>query len=274
VAAYQTQDRGSPAAYERYLKGMDTSMRQKVALTAAHLLCEGNLADMGMGSGSGSHALASLYPDLRVIGVDVNAEMVERARERYSLPNLDFVQGDIAERCLLPGSQEAILNSSVLHHVTSFNGYDREAAGRALAVQAEQLAEHGVLIVRDFLDPGPGTVWLDLPTDDATEEAQPNSSDPRCCSTAALFERFATEFRALREPPTDRGFSYRVVDGETSCPLRPGFRRYEVAHTHAVEFLLRKDYRRDWETEVLEEYTLGLPTLFSLGGEVAVEHEL
>ena len=73
---YETQDRGSRAGYERYLQGMDASMRRKVALTAAHLLCEGDLADMGMGSGSGSYALASLYPDLHVTGVDVNAEMV------------------------------------------------------------------------------------------------------------------------------------------------------------------------------------------------------
>ena len=55
-----------------------------------------DLADMGMGSGSGSYALASLYPDLRVKGVDVNAEMVERARARYSRPNLGFVRGDDA----------------------------------------------------------------------------------------------------------------------------------------------------------------------------------
>jgi len=38
-------------AIARDLAGMDASMRQKVALTAAHLLCEGRVADMGMGSG-------------------------------------------------------------------------------------------------------------------------------------------------------------------------------------------------------------------------------
>ena len=56
------QLRGDREAYDRYLAGMDASMRQKVALTAAHLLCTGRVADMGMGSGSGSHALAALYP--------------------------------------------------------------------------------------------------------------------------------------------------------------------------------------------------------------------
>ena len=64
---YDAQDRGAGDAYARYLAGMDASMRQKVALTAAHLLAAGSLADMGMGSGSGSHALAALYPDLDVV---------------------------------------------------------------------------------------------------------------------------------------------------------------------------------------------------------------
>ena len=36
--AYVHPDRGATTAYERYLRGMDASMRQKVALTAAHLL--------------------------------------------------------------------------------------------------------------------------------------------------------------------------------------------------------------------------------------------
>src|SRR3954452_23930623 len=95
---YEAQGRGALAAYERYLAGMDSSMRQKVALTAAHLLCQGRIADMGMGSGSGSQALAALYPALEVVGVDVNPTMVTLASERYRLPNLRFVVGDVAAR--------------------------------------------------------------------------------------------------------------------------------------------------------------------------------
>src|SRR5437868_14313896 len=93
---YAAQARGELEAYERYLRGMDASMRQKVALTAAHLLCRGRVADMGMGSGAGSHALAALHPEMKVVGVDVDATMVDLAREKYALENLAFVVGDIA----------------------------------------------------------------------------------------------------------------------------------------------------------------------------------
>jgi hypothetical protein len=76
VNDFAAQHRGALTDYDRYLEGMDASMRQKVALTAAHLFARGRVADMGMGSGAGSHALAALYPDLDVVGVDVDPTMV------------------------------------------------------------------------------------------------------------------------------------------------------------------------------------------------------
>lgn len=244
---YERQHRGDRGAYERYLAGMDASMRQKVALTAAHLLCQGRVADMGMGSGTGSEALASLYPDLDVVGVDVNETTVEIARGRYALGNLSFVVGDIAEPVFEDQSLDAILNSSVLHHVTSFNGYEHEAAARALTVQVGQLRDNGVLIVRDFVDPGTDEVVMELRTDDGAD-----SADPVGCSTARLFERFATEYRSLAGNP---GFSFRIADAVDGWPSRSNTQRYVLTYKLAAEFLLRKDYRADWESELQEEYT-------------------
>jgi SAM-dependent methyltransferase len=239
--AYEGQLRGDRGAYERYLAGMDASMQQKVALTAAHILCQGTIADMGMGSGTGSHALAALYPGLAVVGVDVSEQMVALARERWRLPNLRFELGDIATPVFPPASLDAILDSSVLHHVTSFGGYDRGAAVRALAVQAEALRPHGVLVVRDFLDPGDSPCVLELPTDDGDD-----SDAPKTCSSGKLFERFAREFKSLADHP---GCEFERVEGPANrfcvrAPLRV-----------AVEFVLRKDYRADWDTEIKEEYT-------------------
>lgn len=217
-------------------------MQQKVALTAAHLLCQGRVADMGMGSGSGSEALAALYPGLRVTGVDVSEEMVTLANERFDRPNLDFTLGDIATRVFENGALTGILNSSVLHHVTSFTGYDHDAARRALEAQVPQLGPHGVLVVRDFLDPGTGPVWLDVPTTDGDA-----SDDPATCSSAALLRRFATEFRPLHDAP---GFELTRLDGADE-----GWQRFSLDKRMAVEFLLRKDYRADWVSEAKEEYT-------------------
>jgi len=237
----ERQDRGTREAYERYLAGMDASMRQKVALTAAHLLGVGRVADMGMGSGAGSHALACLHPPLHVVGVDLDPAMVSLAREKYVAENLSFVVGDIAEEVFPEGTLDGILDSSVLHHVTSFRGYRYEEAARALAVQTRALRVHGTLVVRDFVAPEPGMCLLDVRDDDGDD-----SDDPRRCSTAALLRRFRREFRALSDEP---GFPLE----EVASPA-PGVRRHRLSHRHAVEFALRKDYRVDWEAEAKEEY--------------------
>lgn len=232
MSEYAKQERGGGAEYERYLAGMDASMQQKVALTAAHVLGQGWVADMGMGSGTGSEALAALYPSIRVTGVDINPEMVERAGARYQRPNLDFRAGDIGKPCFEPQSLDAIFDSSVLHHVTSFNDYRLDEAALALEHQVAQLRPHGSLIVRDFVRPEPAEVLLDLPKD-----------------SAVLFRRFAGEFRYLK-PEAERGFEYQELESP-----REGWCRFRCQSLHATEFVLRKDYTTDWETEVLEEYT-------------------
>jgi SAM-dependent methyltransferase len=248
--SYAAQARGGLDDYGRYLAGMDASMRQKVALTAAHLLCEGQVADMGMGSGTGSVALASLYPRLQVVGVDVDATIVALARASHVRPNLSFQQGDIARPVFPPGSLDGIFDSSVLHHVTSYGGYRHANAEEALRVQVAQLKPGGVLVVRDFLDPGPAHVLLDLPDDDGANEGA--AEDVRALSSAALLQRFAREFRSLSPAP---GFPLEDVPPSPGLPCRAGWRRFRLPHKLAAEFVLRKDYRADWATEVQEEYT-------------------
>ena len=231
------QDRGNADAYAAYFAGMDQSMRQKVALVSAYFPTRGRVADMGSGSGTGSRDLAALYPGLEVVGVDVNPTSVEMAREAYRLPNLSFMVGDIADQLLPDESLDGILDSSVLHHVTSFNGFSRERVHGLLRNQVAQLRPGGILAIRDFVAPagtrtaGERPVELDLPVADGT---------------AGWFERFCAEFRCLHHPSGGVPFS--------ELPAGAGVRRFRVDLRMATEFLLRKDYRDDWAVEILEEY--------------------
>jgi trans-aconitate methyltransferase len=232
-----SKNRESSEAYARYLAGMDASMRQKVALTAAHILSEGDVADMGMGSGEGSAALAALYPSLRVVGVDLDPEMVARATDKHRHPNLRFVVGDIASRVFADGELEGIFDSSVLHHVTTFSDppYDHDAAARCLAVQARALAVGGVLVVRDFVVPERADEPVILELRDGPD-ARPLGSD------AEVARRTAREWRWLSER---RGFPMEELASE-----RPGWARFRLSLRHAVEIVLRKDYRDDWAAEI------------------------
>jgi len=215
-------------------------MQQKIALTTAHFPVRGRIADMGSGSGRGTFDLASLYDGLELVGVDVNPISVERAHEKFQRANLSYVVGDISQMVFPANSLDGILDSSVLHHVTSFNNFDVNRVLTTLDNQVAQLKPGGVIIIRDFVIPdGPEQVFLDLPlTDGAQSEL----------STAALFEVFAREWRSSVNP--DRPVPFAGLESP-----RDGFARFQLTLRAAAEFVLRKDYRADWETEVLEEYT-------------------
>ena len=241
---YERQHRGTEAAYEAYFRGMDASMQQKVALTTAHFPVRGRIADMGSGSGRGTYDLARLYGGLELVGVDINPVSVERAAREFRRPNLSYVEGDIAATVFPAESLDGVLDSSVLHHVTSFNDFDVRRVFTTLENQVAQLKTGGIIIVRDFVIPdGPERVRLDLPATDGAETGEVVE-----LSTAALFERFAREWRSSvnRDAP--------VPFVKTDSP-RSGFVRYELSLRAAAEFVLRKDYRADWATEILEEYT-------------------
>ena len=195
---YAAQHRGSASAYAQYFAGMDASMQQKVALTTAFFPTEGRIADMGSGSGRGTYDLACLYPGLQLIGVDINPLSVARSRESYRRENLRYEVGDIADAVFADGSLDGVLDSSVLHHVTSFNDFSLARLETCLRNQVAALRPGGVLIIRDFVIPdGPERVLLDLPDHDGAQ----HGSEVQRLSTAQLFERFAAGFRQ----PAPRG---------------------------------------------------------------------
>ena len=241
---YSAQHRGDADHYATYFAGMDASMQQKVALTTAHLPTRGRVADMGSGSGKGTYDLACLYGGLELVGVDINPVSVDMAHAAYQRANLRFGVGDIADPVFPPESLDGVLDSSVLHHVTSFNDFSLARLETCLDNQVRALRTGGVIIIRDFLVPeGPGPVWLDLPhTDGAADGPVPG------LSTAALFERFARDFRCSqnRTGPVP----YTRQDSPHA-----GHVRYGLTLRAANEFILRKDYRTDWDVELLEEYT-------------------
>jgi SAM-dependent methyltransferase len=241
---YGKQHRGSQAAYESYFAGMDSSMQQKVALTTAHFPVRGRIADMGSGSGRGTFDLACLYDGLELVGVDVNPVSVQRASEKFQRTNLSYIVGDISQMVFPANSLDGILNSSVLHHVTSFNNFAVERVFATLDNQVAQLKPGGVIIIRDFVIPdGPEQVFLDLPFTDGAE-----TGSKKELSTAALFEMFVREWRSSVNP--DGPFPFAKLKSS-----RDGFVRFQLTLRAATEFVLRKDYRADWDTEVLEEYT-------------------
>jgi SAM-dependent methyltransferase len=242
-ASYAKQFRGSDDAYAAYYQNMNASMREKMAQASAHLPPHGIVLDMGSGSGQGSFDIANLYPDMRVIGIDISQQAVEHARGAYRLPNLSYDQGDIGSIDIAKESVHAIFNSSVLHHVTSFNGFSEQALEKCLDHQISLLAPGGMMIIRDFVRPELETMVVDLRCDDGKP-----GDGAESWSTWEAWVRYSKTVKNSRYTETQRPIwnDLGSEDGK--------WHRLSCSSWDINEFLLRKDYRKDWHVEMDEEY--------------------
>lgn len=227
--------------------GPDPATFQKIAFLTGHgLLTPGaRIADMGCGWGEGSFHLARLNPSVRVVGVDIDPTRIEKARKDYgSLPNLTYCVGDIEQADKVTGAPfDAILNSSVMHHVYSYNRYDEQAVRATIAGQFGAVKEGGLIVIRDFLaQPTNRYVTLSL-----QDKGSPQSVETY--SEADMLVLFAQHARALLDKG-ERGFAYREIKTD-----KEGWRRFILPAYWAAEFLWRKDYRRTFFGEVRELYS-------------------
>lgn len=238
---YTTQDRGDKNSYDQYIEAMDTISVEKVASASVFFENrEGNtIVDVGMASGTSTAILAQLFPNMKIEGVDINAKMVEMAKKMHQYHNLTFKEddGETLQQFELK-SIAGFFNCSAIHHITSYNGYDKNKAINTLKRQVDLLQNKGILVVRDFLKPAEQEVIVEL---SSTEK-------PDRPSDADLFVRFAQTARSLAPLP-QQGFPIlELPSQQTDC------RRFKAFYTDVVEFVRRKDYFANWDIELQEEY--------------------
>jgi hypothetical protein len=238
---YASQDRGSKNDYEKYLAAMDQVVVEKVASASVFFdPAPGHtLVDIGMASGTSTNILAHLFPQLNIIGVDINPTMVGIAAQTYQLPNLEFRIDDGEKLSTFEEkSVNGFFNCSSIHHITSFNGYEPYRAYSTLKRQAELLQTGGIIVVRDFVKPPEMEVILKI-------SDLPNASKP---SDAELLIIFSKTARSL-SLPKERGFPIKEIQ-----TAGKGMRLFRLFYADAVEFIRRKDYYENWEIELQEEY--------------------
>ncbi len=238
---YQNQDRGGKKEYEQYLEAMDAISIEKVASASSFFEPKkGNvIVDVGMASGTSSAILAKNFPELNIVGVDINPKMVELARAKYQLQNLQFREDDGETlHSFELGSVNGFFNCSSIHHITSYNGYDINRAYNTLQRQTELLAEDGVIVVRDFVKPDNKEIILEL-------SCEKRVGRPNDCE---LLIRFSGEARSLTSSE-ERGFPLSEIWSDDSTK-----RKFKLFLSDATEFIRRKDYFANWEVELQEEY--------------------
>lgn len=104
LTMYVERPRGSAAGPSR---------AERARFRATARLCRGRVLELGCGEGR----LARVIRDrgLEVVGVDLSAAKIERARERH--PNIQFVRSDIRALALPDASFDTVVLAEVLEHV-------------------------------------------------------------------------------------------------------------------------------------------------------------
>lgn len=218
------------------LKNMDVTMVQKLAFASAHFqLRDGaRILDIGCARGFGSYQLALLNPRLHVVGLDYDADYIAEANTKYKLSNLTFMQGDARELDVAEEKFDAILNSSVMHEIYSFSGYDEDAVMDSLKSQLDCLKDDGVILLRDFMraEYPDRMVYIDVPQD-----------------KVGMLRDYAA-IADGEKAHSQQGFFLQHIK-----TLDDGWERFYLPHDRAYEFIWRKEYTDRFEPESHEKYS-------------------
>jgi SAM-dependent methyltransferase len=232
-------------AARRAIIDMPEYVQKKAALISAHFLLPAGarVVDMGCETGEITYALALLNPRAELIGIDHDPKAIEKARKSFKLPNLSYKLADLAVPELEDESVDGIINSNILHHVYSLGGYNPADVTQLLEKQMTKLKTGGTMVIRDYMMPPDGEfVLLELPNVPSEGETPDKLSD------ADLLVNFSQTAR-----PMASGCEGFFI--EELMPRREGTRLFRLSHKWALEFIHRKNYRKDWAAELKEEYT-------------------
>lgn len=89
----------------------------QMACQALTLTGQEHLLNIGCGTGDLERRLIKKQPALRITGVDISSDMLERAREKLAAhPNVQFLEGDFLQIPLPDNTCDAVLSISNLHY--------------------------------------------------------------------------------------------------------------------------------------------------------------
>ena len=225
----------------------------------------GKIVDEGCADGALLALIARDFPDSDLIGIEITGEFMARCRERqrageFGGTYVHFHQRNITHPIFEDNSIDTTLCNSTVHELWSY-GEGAATVHDYFAKKYAQTRRGGRLIIRDVVGPEAGEqtvyLWLehrDGRNDDIFREAQTRealAAHLAGLSTYGRFRRFARDFLAAqraggrRGPETQIRFRETTIDGE----------RYAILSLRAaVEFMSKKDYTTNWNSEMNEEF--------------------
>jgi SAM-dependent methyltransferase len=226
--------------YRTYASAFESSAARKWEQVRDHVR-PGRIVDIGCGAGAVLE-LADREPFLResdLIGVEVARHLYDecvhkKAQGVFGNPNVYFYRRNVlAGAVFAPRSVDTTLTFALTHEIWSY-GSRLDSVRRFVQAVYDHTVPDGVWINSDVCGPDGRDVpvLLRLSTSDGVTSAP----DVAALSTRARLDRFAADFAFP--------FPYRPV-GDDTVRLSLG---------DAMDYLTRKDYTANWESETQEQF--------------------
>ncbi len=231
----------------------------------------GKIVDEGCADGALLSHIVRDFPDSDLIGIEITGEFIARCQERQRAGDfggtyVHFHQRNITQPIFQDNTIDTTLCNSTVHELYSYGSQEESVADYFLR-KYRQTAPGGRLIIRDVVGPSPFEGVTDKSQEIYLWLAQDDGSDQdifRECpdshqlmehlsrlSTYSRFLRFSRDFLADMRNEGKRGmetavqFREEVVDGERYVCL---------SYQAAAEFISKKDYVDNWDSEMNEEF--------------------
>lgn len=236
--------------YDEDFSDISPAIIRKAWFTMAHILVPqgATIVDMGCGDGRMTYAMAVLYPDAKFIGIDRNRQLINLAKKQFSRDNLEFRADDVTLKNFPEQSVDAIINSFVLHEIYSAHSFSERRVADTITAQYRMLKTGGILFIRDFARPPPEEfIQLEFPDKPSEGEGIEGMSE------ADLLIWYSEHAMPSRDPDFSGFFM------EELPPRLPNTRLFRLPYKWAYEFIMRKDDRSHWNSELPKQYTFFTP---------------
>ncbi len=214
--------------------------------TLSHILLSdgATVLDMGCGDGKITYAMAALNPNINFIGIDKSKKIIKKAAKQYVADNLEFKVGDVSSDLFEPETIDAIINSYTLHKVFSNARYNERIITDTLHKQFTMLKNNGTMFIRDYTKPEQSDFVLIEMHDEKSKSD--NLAD---LSEVDLLIWYSQHARPKQNPGCGGFFL------EELPPRFPHTRLFRLPYKWAYEFIMRKDNRELWDSNLPFEYT-------------------
>ena len=232
--------------YASYVRQMDENTHIKWRDVAPYVQA-GRVGDIGCATGSWlKYASESpLLSESDFFGIELTRQLHDICNQRksngeFKNPNIWFSQKNAVTGLVFPpASMNTIHSSSLTHEIESYSSH--EDLLQFIRNRYDELLPGGIWINRDVIGPEEKDrmILMDLSKNDGS----PELDGLHGLSTFDLFKQFAEDFRK------EEGFKvpYKIVSKNSRDYI-------EVRMEEASEFLLTKDYKDNWLSEMHERF--------------------